>query len=262
MKKPKILVIGDACVDHYIFGQCVKLNPESAAPLLSWARSEQKFGMALNVKDNLEALGCEVTALVSEKHSIKTRFIDVRNGQQLLRLDQDQISEPLELEWKDLIDSDGNVYDGIVISDYNKGFVSNDLLQFLDRAKCCPIFVDTKKTDLKKFRHLNFKINQTEYSKLESFPENLIVTEGNLGAKYRSTNYPTEKATVVDVCGAGDMFLSALAYHYITSHPQMMSYSIRFANRAAGIAIQHQGVYVLNSTDVAFLENNRERFYS
>lgn len=255
MTKPKILVIGDACVDHYVFGQCIKLNPESAAPLLSWAKSEQKFGMALNVKDNLEALGCDVTALVPENLSVKTRFVDVRNGQQLLRLDQDQKCDPISLTLEQLIG-----YDGIVISDYDKGFVNEELLTFVDRARSCPVFVDTKKTSLRRYRHSIFKINQTEYKKLESYPDNLIVTLGDQGARYNCENFPTEKATVVDVCGAGDMFLSALAFHYITSKVKLLRYSIEFANLAAGIAVQHQGVYVLNDVDVQQLTKQYAEF--
>lgn len=255
MYKPKILVIGDACVDHYVFGQCVKLNPESAAPLLSWSRSEQKYGMALNVKANLEALGCEVNAIVPENLSVKTRFIDVRNGQQLLRLDQDQRSDPADITIEQLVN-----YDCIVISDYDKGFISEDLLKKIDRARLCPVFVDTKKTSLRQYRHSIFKINQLEYQKLQSYPENLIVTEGDRGARYNGRNFVTEKATVVDVCGAGDMFLSALAYHYITSKVPLLSYSIEFANHAAGIAVQHQGVYVLNENDVRQLMTKYAEF--
>lgn len=255
MYKPKILVIGDACVDHYVFGQCVKLNPESAAPLLSWSQSEQKYGMALNVKANLEALGCEVNAIVPENLSVKTRFIDIRNGQQLLRLDQDQLSDPVDIELEQLVN-----YDCIVISDYGKGFISEDLLLKIDRARVCPVFVDTKKTSLRHYRHSIFKINQLEYRKLQSYPENLIVTEGDQGARYQGRKFATEKATVVDVCGAGDMFLSALAYHYTRSKVPLLSYSIEFANHAAKIAVQHQGVYVLNENDVRQLMTKYEEF--
>jgi len=151
-------------------------------------------------------------------------------------------------------------YDCIVISDYDKGFISEDLLKKIDRARLCPVFVDTKKTSLRQYRHSIFKINQLEYQKLQSQPENLIVTEGDRGARYKGQNFVTEKATVVDVCGAGDMFLSALAYHYTTSKVPLLPYSIEFANHAAGIAVQHQGVYVLNENDVRQLMTKYEEF--
>lgn len=261
MTRKKILVIGDACVDHYVFGQCIRLNPESGAPLLTWADSERKYGMAINVKNNLESLGCDVVSMVPENLSIKTRFIDTRNGQQLLRLDQDCTVNPIKLT-ADKIQG----YDAIVVSDYDKGFVDYHLLTLLEQQANCPVFVDTKKVELGCYKKLIFKINQIEWQRLSQsrhqLPENIIITLGDRGALYKDKIYPTQSSTVVDVCGAGDMFLSALAFHYISSYTPTMSDSINFANQAAGIAIQHQGVYVLNTTDVAFLENNRARSYS
>jgi len=256
MLVPKLLVIGDACIDHYVYGQCLKLNPESAAPLLNWQRSEQKFGMALNVKDNLVALGADVDTLVPEQLSIKTRFVDIRNGQQLLRLDQDTVVNPIEIS-KTQIES----YDGIVVSDYNKGFVDDKLLAMLDKEAHCPVFVDTKKTDLNKYKNLIFKLNQLEYQRLISYPDNLITTMGDRGAKFNDIEFPTESSTVVDVCGAGDMFLSALSFSYINLFRFNLPECIKFANRASSISIQHQGVYVLNSDDVQSLFKNHEQFF-
>jgi D-beta-D-heptose 7-phosphate kinase/D-beta-D-heptose 1-phosphate adenosyltransferase len=58
---------------------------------------------------------------------------------------------------------------------------------------------------------------------------------------------------VNDVCGAGDMFLSALAVKY--SQTGAIVDGINYANQAAGIAVQHTGVYVLSESDVKRLNH-------
>ena len=44
-----------------------------------------------------------------------------------------------------------------------------------------------------------------------------------------------------DTCGAGDTFLAALCYGFLTSND--MIEAIKFANKAAAITVQHSGVY-------------------
>lgn len=243
----RIITLGDACIDVYVYGNVKRLNPEAPAALLSFERTEEKFGMVLNVRDNIRALGVEVDSVAPKNKSVKTRYIDIRTGTQLLRLDQDQVAEPLVIENVDGL----NEYDVVVISDYNKGFISNELLAAIDQVVTKPVFVDTKKTELGQYKNLYFKLNQLEAKQLTSPPERLIITLGSQGAWYNHKTYPTETSTVVDVCGAGDMFLSALAV--AVSKGQSIDNAIVYANRAASISVQHQGVYVLTEQDVANL---------
>lgn len=248
MNSQKILVVGDACIDQYVFGLCTRLNPESPAPLLSQTHTETKMGMALNVAANIAALNAFCDVIVPENRSIKTRYIDQRTGQQLLRVDQDSIVDPLTLE--ELQSRDLGQYGVIVVSDYNKGYVSDTLLEYLDQLNIT-VFVDTKKTDLARYRNLIFKLNNKERNQLQSQPDNLIVTLGERGAEYCRKVYSTPTVRVHDVCGAGDMFLSALTVKYLQSHSIVDS--IQYANRAAGIAVQHTGVYVLTPQDLESL---------
>ena len=53
--------------------------------------------------------------------------------------------------------------------------------------------------------------------------------------------YPAVKVEVADVCGAGDTFLSALVYQYLTTKD--IDSSIPFAIRASEVTVQHTGVY-------------------
>jgi len=245
-----ILVMGDACLDVYVYGECVRLNPESSAPLLSQTHQETKLGMALNVAANITALGHHCQILTPTDKSIKTRYIDQRRGQQLLRVDQDHMVNPLTV--KELTTLSLNDFSVIVVSDYNKGYISNELLEFLDNLDIT-VFVDTKKTDLGRYRNLIFKLNNRERNNLTSMPNNLIVTLGDHGAEYCGRIYSTPQVPVNDVCGAGDMFLSALAVKY--SQTGAIVDGINYANQAAGIAVQHTGVYVLSESDVKRLNH-------
>jgi D-beta-D-heptose 7-phosphate kinase/D-beta-D-heptose 1-phosphate adenosyltransferase len=194
--------------------------------------------MAGNVRKNLEALGCTVD-FIRGKTSRKKRLIDQRTKQQLLRLDEDVISEPVTFET-----AIPPVYDAIVISDYNKGTVSYELIEELAKEVDIPIFVDTKKTDLARLAGCYVKINALEKSRATSFPdpEHLIVTHGGDGAEWNSWVFPPEiVGDVTDVCGAGDTFLAALAYKFLETNN--IADAVQFANRAAAVTVQHVGVY-------------------
>jgi D-beta-D-heptose 7-phosphate kinase/D-beta-D-heptose 1-phosphate adenosyltransferase len=197
--------------------------------------------MAGNVRKNLEALGCDVDFLRDKDGvSEKNRLIDERTKQQLLRIDKDAKSNPITLET-----AIPPVYDAIVISDYNKGTVTYELIEELVKEVTVPIFVDTKKTDLARLAGCYVKINALEKSRVTSYhPEfnHLIVTHGDKGAEWNGWVYPAETAgDVIDVCGAGDTFLAALVYKFLET--QHMPDAIKFANKAAAVTVKHVGVY-------------------
>jgi D-glycero-beta-D-manno-heptose-7-phosphate kinase len=167
----KFLVIGDACRDVYIYGSTARKNPEAAAPLLNNLMTATRDGMAANVANNLAALGAEVhTILPPPPWSEKERYIDERHGTQLLRVDYDRPSDPLG----DLPDL--SAYDAVVVSDYDKGFVSHDILQKLDGK--IPLFVDTKKRELGLLTEAWVKVNEREHELILTPPKRLIATLG------------------------------------------------------------------------------------
>jgi D-beta-D-heptose 7-phosphate kinase/D-beta-D-heptose 1-phosphate adenosyltransferase len=236
--KYKILLIGDACEDIYTYGYVNRISPEAPVPIFEPHYTIYRDGMAGNVRKNLEALGCEVD-FIRGKTSRKKRLIDERTKQQLLRLDEDAVSEPVTFET-----AIPPVYDAIVISDYNKGTVCYELIEELVKEVNVPIFIDTKKTDLARLAGCYVKINALEKSRATSFPdpEHLIVTHGSDGAFWNGWVYPAEIAgNVVDVCGAGDTFLAALAYKFLVTNS--MPTAVKFANQAAAVTVQHVGVY-------------------
>ena len=237
-KKFNILLIGDACEDTYTYGYVNRISPEAPVPIFEPHYTINHDGMAGNVRKNLEALGCDVNFLHGAV-SKKNRLIDQRTKQQLLRLDKDAISEPVTFET-----AIPPIYDAIVISDYNKGTVSYELIEELAKEVDVPIFVDTKKTDLARLLGCYVKINALEKSRATSLPDKdyLIVTHGHHGAQWSDWVFPAETAgDVTDVCGAGDTFLAALAYKFLESNN--MKEAVKFANKAAAITVQHVGVY-------------------
>lgn len=237
----KVLVLGDACVDEYRYGSASRLNPEAPVPVLNIERSEERLGMAFNVAANIQALGARVARFVPKEWSRKIRYVDSRSGYQLLRVDQDVHPEPCKLPPL-------SGYDAVVISDYNKGFVTAQHFAEIAERFFGPVFVDTKKFHLPAYENFTYKINELENASLDHRPENLIVTLGNRGCAYQGKIYKADSINVVDVCGAGDVFLAALAFGYLEY--KSMEAAIRIANRCAGISCQHHGSYTLTKEDI------------
>jgi bifunctional ADP-heptose synthase (sugar kinase/adenylyltransferase) len=237
VKKFKILLIGDSCTDIYQYGSVEKISPEAPVPIFRCIGEEARPGMAANVLENLKNLNCEVDFFEHQSGN-KTRLIDQRSGQHIVRIDQDIIgTTPIKFKqsWVAV------PYDAIVVSDYNKGGVDYQLLNELQNNFDCPIFVDTKKQDLAQLEKCIVKINNLEFESVVSKCPRLIVTQGIMGAVYQGQQFPAEKIQVVDVCGAGDTFLSALVYKYLEQYN--MSDAIKFAIKASAITVQHLGVY-------------------
>ena len=156
----RVLLIGDSCIDEYKIGTVDRLSPEAPVPVIRIVNTEQLPGMAANVKINLENLGITPDFITNDAQILKTRYIDQRSGQHMLRVD----SEPAVPEWNGetllVIDE----YDAIIISDYNKGFLSYEKIEKLICSTDCPVFIDTKKTDLDRFSgdRVWIKINRSE----------------------------------------------------------------------------------------------------
>ena len=243
----RVLLIGDSCEDEYIYGRCERISPEAPVPVIKFSKLETKAGMAANVYLNLQAFGIDITFLTNSEKLVKTRFVDEKFNHQILRVDNEEIIKPLMLP----ISVDN--FDAIVISDYNKGYLSESkLFEIVDQATC-PIFIDSKKTSLPNKENCFIKINDQEYDKLDPnfYIENLIVTKGSEGCTYKNTLYPAEKVKVYDVVGAGDTFLAALVYGYLKY--ANIDRALMMGNKASAIAVQQQGTYVLKKEDVKLL---------
>ena len=240
-KQLKVLLIGDSCTDEYVYGSCERLNPEAPVPILKFNRKETKKGMAWNVRENIESFGIEVYMITNQETITKTRYIDEKYNQQILRVDDEPDLKPMEYDLPD------GHFDALVISDYDKGFLSNEKVFELVEWFDGPVFIDSKKTKLPK-ESCFVKINDLEFSKLDNPSDNLIITRGSKGAEYQGKLYPGEKVDIFDAVGAGDTFLSAMVYFYLKYGK--IEEAIPYANKAAAIAVSNFGTYILTKEDV------------
>ena len=240
-KQLKILLIGDSCTDEYVYGTCERLIPEAPVPILKFNKKITTKGMAWNVRKNLESFGLEVYIITNQETITKTRYIDEKYNQQILRVDNEPDLKPMEYDLPD------EHFDALVISDYDKGFLSNEKIFELVEWFNGPVFIDSKKTKLPK-ESCFVKINDLEFSKLDNPADNLIITRGSKGAEYQGKLYPGEKVDVFDAVGAGDTFLSALVYFYLKYG--IIDKAIPFANKASAIAVSNFGTYVLSKENV------------
>ena len=253
----RVLLIGDSCTDVYVYGDVKRLNPEAPVPILEPKRENTTKGMAWNVFNNLKAFGLSVFMLTNEEKITKTRYIDEKSNQQILRVDNEPEIKPLPYEPPFITDRSAyhkpphqippeEWYDIMIISDYDKGYITQEkLFELVDWFEG-PIIIDSKKTNLPDKCYI--KVNDLEYDKLETKNENVIITRGAKGTEYQGKLYPAEKVNVFDVVGAGDTFLAALAYGYLSHHS--IEKAIPIANRAAAIAVSHTGTYVLTDEDI------------
>ena len=240
----KVLLIGDSCEDRYFYGDVKRLNPEAPVPILEYKRGATSKGMVWNVRENLMSFRVETYTSTHPEEIIKTRYIDEKSNQQIMRYDEEPEITPISFEFPDEWKS---TYDALVISDYDKGFITQEKLFELSNWFQGPVFIDTKKTCIP--GNAFIKVNESEFKKITHFiPDNMIITKGGEGTEYQGKLYPAEKVNVFDVVGAGDTFLAALTYGYLKYG--RIEEAIPLANKAAAVAVSHRGTYVLTKEDV------------
>jgi len=251
-KSWKVLLIGDHCLDIYHYGVCERLSPEAPVPVLKQQKVETKMGMSSNVSLNLKSFGIKVNHQKNGDIIRKHRLIDSRFQHHLIRFDEGE--EVLLEEMKISRVNKVKTLDAVVISDYNKGFLRhNTIKQICDIFKDYPIFVDTKKQDLSCFSNCYIKVNEKEFKNIKKSPVNaeFIVTLGEAGALYNNKVYPVKKTEIFDVCGAGDVFLSAMVYGFLKY--ENMEEAIPLANKCAAYSVSKMGTYVLSQEDISDL---------
>jgi len=248
-----IIAIGDACLDRYHYGFCDRLSPEAPVPVLRHNHTTECEGMVLNVVNNLLAFGEAPYRIHNSEIIRKERFVDLRTKQHLLRADfgESESVEPLSASRIKTVPFSKAT--AVIISDYNKGFITPKAASLI--AKECkfyniPLFVDSKKRDLRCFDGAILKINKREFELVTHYPitYDLIVTLGAAGAEWRNKIYPTTECEVFDVSGAGDTFLAACVYEYLRAAD--MEKAILFANKCSRIVVQKFGTYSLQKKDI------------
>ena len=248
----KVLVIGDSCQDMFRYGTCDRISPEAPIPVMKPTRNYGSGGMAINVFENFKALGVDCDIITNDIRPVKTRYVDEISNQMLLRVDENDRIESLTANEFEAIDF--NKYDVVVISDYNKGYLSDVDIRLITE-KHPLVFMDTKKkignwargVEFIKFNYKEFKENYDWLlNNIIDNNSNLIVTNGKYGSVLNmNERFSIESEhSVRDLSGAGDTFLAALVADYIKNND--IRSAIRFANKCAALVVSQKGVVVID----------------
>ena len=188
ISKCKILVVGDAMLDKYYFGEVTRISPEAPVPINRVLEVKETLGGAANVAHNLSLLGCQTSLAArigNENHGetfikkLSARGIDfsltvktsqptttkiriISGHQQMMRLD---FEDTAELSGNDAENFLTNIFlqlenfDAVIISDYGKGIctekICGEIISECRRRKKF-VVVDPKGDDWKKYFGANF----------------------------------------------------------------------------------------------------------
>ena len=246
----KFLIIGDSCTDVHIYGKCNRLSPEAPVPILNPIKTIENGGMAKNVKSNLIKMGADVKIVTNPNNIKKIRYVDSHTNAMLLRVDENDYTDKVSNDVLQKIQK--NTYedfkfDGLIISDYCKGFLNEEDIEYLIKNNT-NVFLDTKKILGKWMYDVDFvKINEKEYEKTKrhidkhKLENRLIITRGPDGCQYQDKLFPVLQVDgVKDYSGAGDTFLSGFAYQYMKT--KNIESAINYAQECATIVVQKHGV--------------------
>lgn len=302
----RVLVLGDAILDEYVSGDCTRLSPEAPVPVLTVRRSRRVLGGAANTAANVRALGGAPTliarigsdeagaTLVETARQAGIDFMPIRSAvptlrkvrlvsqqQQLVRLDfeatpalaRDEQQQVMATVRERLPETDV-----VVISDYAKGFVSNELIQeliALAHSMQKRVVIDPRPQNMTAYRGCDYLTPNwreacdmlglvdrqcnpdTSRAVARDLGERLgcdvVLTLGPSGIRFYGRHgedfgLPTVAREVYDVSGAGDTVVAAFALALAAGadHPT----AITLANRAAGIAVGKFGTATVTAAEI------------
>jgi D-beta-D-heptose 7-phosphate kinase/D-beta-D-heptose 1-phosphate adenosyltransferase len=267
-----LLVVGDLMLDRFIWGNVERLSPEAPVPVLRVVSEKSSLGGAANVIHNIRSLGGRVTAcgivgkdeagkrIVATLRRIgastagviadsrfqtieKSRIIASPHHQQIVRLDRENhqsVRESTLRRLRDFVSAKAARFNAIVVSDYGKGTIHDELLAWLassaGRGKVIYI-VDPKKENYECYRFPTLitpnKSEASEASGIQISDERSLLAAGKkLVRKWRAQavlitrgadgmslfrpgvpvkHFPTEPRDVFEVTGAGDTVVAVCA---------------------------------------------------
>jgi len=242
----KILVIGELCKDIFIYGDCKRLSPEAPVPVFIPTEKVKNDGMAGNVILNIKAIDPKIKTISLHQHELvtKTRYVEKKSNHMFLRVDEgeENISQlNLDEEIIAIIDK----VDAVIVSDYDKGFLNDELLMKITEHSKFSVMDSKRHITPELIQSFDFiKLNEPEFNR-HSFTkkemEKIIITLGSKGSKYMNQIFPSpDPKETIDVSGAGDTFTASFTIKYLET--QNVSESIKFANQMASIVVSKRGV--------------------
>lgn len=242
----RILVLGESCRDVFVYCSAERLAPDVPIPVLNVLEQRENPGMAANVERNMKRIFTNVDLYTNDdwEKETKTRYVHRDTNHMFIRVDTARRLSQAKIRNVPLLH-----YDAIAISDYDKGFLTEEDIQYVCERHGT-VFVDTKKILgdwIVKAKYI--KINYPEYTRSKPYvskiiENKIIYTRGEQGAFFNGKNYPVRKKVEVrDLSGAGDTFFAALVVRYVQTED--IRKSISFANECASEVVKHKGVAVI-----------------
>ena len=242
----KVLVIGEICVDKFVYCEAKRLSPEAPVPVLTPVKTIKNQGMAGNTLANVKALAPEyyTMSLGQNEPITKTRYVEEKSNHMFLRVDEGETTIT-PFKWSMDIDVMIGQSDIVIVSDYNKGFLSNADLKEIGRKSKLSILDSKRRLTNDIVEAFTFiKLNESErLNNPELQGDNIITTLGKSGAKYKNVIFESpDPQDTIDVSGAGDTFTSAFIVKYFQLQDE--NTAIKFANRKASEVVSKRGVVV------------------
>lgn len=303
----RLAVVGDIMLDRFLWGRCERISPEAPVPVVRLERETLKLGGAANVAANLHALGVEayllgvcgadtagaslrslladltladagVVALADRPTTMKTRII--AHNQQVVRADMED-DRPLAVDQTAEVVARLRAlgpFDGIVLSDYGKGLLTDPVLAEViayGRRDGGVVVVDPKKGDYSQYRGVtSLTPNQREAELACALPitdeaslaragrllcertaaDCVLITRGEQGMSLferdgAEHHLPTEATDVYDVTGAGDTVIAV--YTAALCARASFREAAGLANHAAGVAVREVGTVAVTHAQLS-----------
>ena len=309
LRDKSILVVGDTMVDRFVWGKVSRISPEAPVPVVEVTKETQTLGGAGNVANNITSLGAKayiITVIgddldglcmkeMLKNKSINTDFVIVdkqrpttlktrivASNQQVVRVDKEVkgfFSGKTEVSILNNIDEVIKKVDGVIISDYAKGIVTDKVLKkiiTLAKKKKIPVTVDPKVENFKKYKHITCMTPNTKEA-IEGMnaqhqgiktdediarlgkkilkllqSQSVLITIREKGMtiieKNKITHIPTRAKEVYDVTGAGDTVIATMTLALAAKWKLVEAAEI--ANFAAGIVVGKVGTATVTVDEI------------
>jgi D-glycero-beta-D-manno-heptose-7-phosphate kinase len=282
----KVLVTGDVMVDSYTYVTSSRSAQESENPVWDEVSSEVRPGGAANVAHALSAIGGDdfdvylagivgvgfnltikrmsrvnMDLCVAGETMVKERYVHADSRRHLFRSDNFVRFSPENVKFFEMMSWNvlDREFDAVVISDYDKGTITEGLAGRLSSHPLC--VVDSKRLDLRAFSGAKIlKVNEEEYSAqvsngiypcVERLFENCVVTRGSKSTELRqcerqrstdtryvvhTESFPVRRSPVVDVTGCGDVHTASMVVSMLRDGGDVRA-AVCFANDRAADAV-------------------------
>lgn len=292
----RVLVIGDLMLDRYIWGGVERISPEAPVPVVRVDLKNERPGGAANVAMNIAELGAKATLLgfcgddaegrtltqLLQNAGVQAEMVAVPmypttsklriigGKQQMLRLDTERADGyPADAYAAlfDHLDACIGTADAVILSDYAKGLLTEQMCQKAIRAartKGIPVLVDPKQRSFERYRGATticpnlselsavtgisgrdldeiLAAGQKLVSDLELESLTTTLSEKGIALLRPDSRFiaPAAARQVFDVSGAGDTVIATLAL--ALAGGLRMDIAVQLANVSAGIAVSKVG---------------------